>query len=541
MAEQEFVYALDFSGARMIEVDEKHNCAYLINNSKFLVKHMLPCSNILTFEQTFQRIAVSYDSCVAFGTCGNEVLEISFENMKTTLIDSSLFGPLQLVEYFLLSEDGEFLFVIIEHKITKLEVKSFIVTKNFVEIEEFSVIKEINKKIYVLGVNFVSIVEFDGTKTKIDLNAISPSDIVVLNDAFYVSHQENITCIKNSLVLFTEKTKQADIIQIFTIKSDELLSISKTSAKVWITSDFKETRVYEFLNPIKRACLNKEKNLMFAIVANKTDSIEGYFIPDFVKFTTIKTSFTLNSIFLTDNEKFIILEGKNIHRLVNPAGGSFNIAASVIDSNKIKKCVNGTIDKYDPALDNWFIFPYGLNALHCYAYYNKFSLLRSSLENKTAFISSVIGDPLSIVLDKNYRECANIILSCLRTRVVDDFYALKCLEDKIPELNRKSFKGLDELYDSCFVLNTKTNLPGFCAESTELPKIRLSPIIGISEFLEGPELLGKSVRVEYYTTTIGLSFNVGSKESIDFLRSLKECENSDIFKTRFIKEALNMK
>ena len=341
--------------------------------------------------------------------------------------------------------------------------------------------------------------------------------------------------------MFTEKTKQADIIQIFTIKSDELLSISETSAKVWITSDFKETRVYEFLNPIKRACLNKEKNLMFAIVANKTDSIEGYFIPDFVKFTTIKTSFTLNSIFLTDNEKFIILEGKNIHRLVNPAGGSFNIAASVIDSNKIKKCVNGTIDKYDPALDNWFIFPYGLNALHCYAYYNKFSLLRSSLENKTAFISSVIGDPLSIVLDKNYRECANIILSCLRTRVVDDFYALKCLESKIPELNRKSFKGLDELYDSCFVLNTKTNLPGFCAESTELPKIRLSPIIGISEFLEGPELLGKSVRVEYYTTTIGLSFNVGSKESIDFLRSLKECENSDIFKTRFIKEALNMK
>ena len=510
-----------------------------------MIQHMLPCSNILTLYKSLEKTSFVSSLSVGYGRYDNDIFEITVENLKTNQVSTSFLQDLEYyVKEFFLSEDGRHLYVVSDYKLSRLELESLKIEKYYAEIEEFTSIKEIDQKIYVLGDNFVIIIAFDGTKTKIDLNALNPSDVVVLNDALYVTHQENITCISNNSVAFTENTNQDDIIQIFTIKSDELLSISETSAKVWITSDFKETRVYEFQSPVKKTCLNKEKNLLFAIVSDQTDdtdSIEGYFIPDFIKFTTIKTSFTLNSIFLTDNEKFIMLEGNNTYRLVNPAGGSFNIAASVIDSEKIKKCVNGTIDKYDPALDNWFIFPYGLNALHCYAYYNKFSLLRSSLENKTAFISSVIGDPLSIVLDKNYRECANIILSCLRTRVVNDFYALKCLEDKIPELNRKSFKGLDELYDSCFVLNTNTNLPGFCAESAVLPKQRLSSIIGMSGFLEGSDLSGKSVRIEYYTTTIGLSFNVGSKESIDFLRSLKECENSDIFKTRFIKEVLNMK
>ena len=273
------------------------------------------------------------------------------------------------------------------------------------------------------------------------------------------------------------------------------------------------------------------------------NGVKGFLLPNFIEFFDIDVQARVEKIQLANDQKYIMgtLSDNNLISIINPAGRNFNISANYLDASKAISIVKGQLNDYDPKCDNWFIFPYGINALHCYTYHNKYQLLKCSLENNGAYITSTLGDLITIALKKNYRECINVILSSLRSRVVNDFYALQCIEDKIIQLNCGSYKGLDELYEACFVLDSKTDLPAFCSEITKLPKLRLSSIIDIAPFLNDEELSESAARIEYYTSTIGLNFTIGSKDSISFLRSLQECENTDIFYTRFIKEALEMK
>ena len=189
--------------------------------------------------------------------------------------------------------------------------------------------------------------------------------------------------------------------------------------------------------------------------------------------------------------------------------------------------------------DKWIISPAMVNSLHFYAYEDKTSLIKTAMTANSPFLNSVIGTPLEISMSTGNTGTTNTILRQLRKRVSSDVYALETLEGKMKEINLKGYKGLKKLYDACLIPITE-GLPGTCAKSVSLPVIKYASSFNLSP----KDIIGEAegnTRIAFFTSTIRMNLEIGSKESIDFLESLSACPNTDIFKTKFIQTLLEGK
>ena len=504
--EQEFVYGTQIEDVSAMEIDEKNNCAYLSNRTNFFYRHTLPSSNYVSIPGLDAKSSTVFsDKGTGFSISYNEASIIDVENLSYRTIEHEY--QFDSESKYCYSESQKCVYANFNAELNKLSNENLEVLVSIDFPSSINELKEINNKLYVLEEERLSVVDFEVERviSTVILPGASLGQITEINSTLIVSHGNAISCIHEGIVSYTQTNAHSSrIIGLFESSKGELISISSDCAKLWLVSPFKEIRVHKFSFNVECVCISQTRNWIYVGSENK---IIGYLLPDFVEFFKIGVSEEVSKISLLANEQYIVVcAGSSVYRIINPAGGDFNVSSSYIDAEKIIKTVKGQVSEYDPKQDKWIIFPYGLNALHCYTFYNQSQILNQSLANKGAYITSTLGDPISIALNKNYRECANTILTNLRFRVAEDFYALSCIEDKLAQLNKGSYKGLDELYDACFVLNSNTGHPNFCSETTVLPKTRISPIIGIAPFLEGTDLTEKSVRVEYYTTTLGISF-----------------------------------
>lgn len=194
--------------------------------------------------------------------------------------------------------------------------------------------------------------------------------------------------------------------------------------------------------------------------------------------------------------------------------------------------------------DEWILCPSMVNSLHFYADENKKSEIKQALYANSPYLNSQIGTPLDVSLTKGNSETTNIILSQLKRRVKDDINALETLADidKLISLNSKGFKSLDEFYNGCLTTVYDPSYPSNCAGSLSLPVIKLGKNFNLSPIdLIGDAIQGDDTGISFLTSTIRMNLTPGSTESIDFLKSLIECTNTDIFKTKFIQVVLNDK
>ena len=544
--EQEFVYECHFEKVTSIVIDEKNNFAYLLNSSSNMYRHLLPNSNYLPFPRVISGEFSNMSEHGYYVSKKGSLVKVNTSKMEIEILSNENFHIKNIYGYCM-SDTDSCIFIMHDDKITKFsddtltELSSIDITKDNTYLTKCNLMKVVNSRLYIIDFGIFCFTDFDKKRLDIiNITDINPQAITEIKGIIYINNGPLIIKIHRKKIIRSGVGHKSDIIHLFSSNLNELVSLTKNSAKLWLCSPLIEVRVHHFDHEIFSACMSESKTQLFI---GTWDKIKGYFLPNFVEFFSIDTESDAHKIQLAFGQKYIIgtLKNNKLIRIINPAGRNFSISANYLDANKAIKIVEGKLDEYDPKCDNWFIFPYGINALHCYTYHNKYQLLKCSLENNGAYITSTLGDLITIALKKNYRECINVILSSLRSRVVNDFYALQCIEDKIIQLNCGSYKGLDELYEACFVLDSKTDLPAFCSEITKLPKLRLSSIIDIAPFLNDEELSESAARIEYYTSTIGLNFTIGSKDSINFLRSLQECENTEIFYTKFIKEVLKMK
>ena len=220
---------------------------------------------------------------------------------------------------------------------------------------------------------------------------------------------------------------------------------------------------------------------------------------------------------------------------------------------------------------SWVIGPYTLNLSHLFAFRNLNDLLKQELVNKGMYLQSDFGFPINITLEKDNIESSGVIIAELRKRIENDIYALESLNDVITQLNEKGFKGLDELYKACLVPNFEINTIN-CDESESLPIVifTTSPLISEDKFEfksdvakavkekqnpqisiaeegkkgqvavkseEGDKKEVKNQRVKFFRSCLRLNLALGSSDSIKFLNSIMDCQNTDIFETKYIKSS----
>ncbi|OMJ86983.1 hypothetical protein SteCoe_11380 [Stentor coeruleus] len=265
-----------------------------------------------------------------------------------------------------------------------------------------------------------------------------------------------------------------------------------------------------------------------------------YNLPSFRCMTKLNYKSHSQRFAVDGDEKYFIVS--NDHGVYRTKGGIASDSPMIIDDHidipQIRRFLHGERKRLVDNKDSWVIAPYMVNSLHYYADENNKKDLKNAMNNNSPYIKSSLGTPLDIALLKGNTEAAGTIIAKLKARVIDNNYALETLSDCLCELNKKGFKGLDELYNECLIKSPE-KLPVACADDVSLPIVSYSLTMKVNpENFIGQGISEGGKRVTFLISTIRMNLEVGSKESIDFLESLLECSNTEVFKTKFIKTIL---
>ena len=104
--------------------------------------------------------------------------------------------------------------------------------------------------------------------------------------------------------------------------------------------------------------------------------------------------------------------------------------------------------KYNPIMNNYAIFPYNINILHFYAYYNLPLYLEKALKDGgTIFPTNTDYTVLSIAVKKNLMNCIAVIVRYLKKNSKFNPFLASCITDRVlQKLNKLGHSNLHILY-----------------------------------------------------------------------------------------------
>jgi WD40 repeat protein len=377
----------------------------------------------------------------------------------------------------------------------------------------------------------------------------SEISVIKSNDAFVVSGDESgdiyVHIIDNWLLHahFTSHKQSVKYIE-FINNGEEIITISHDKKCIfWSLNEKVKLKDHELEEEADSSVLSKDQKSF--ILSTNTGNVHVYNLPSFKLINTLHYKSTCNQrLILDSNENYLIVSNdEGIFRTKSPVSPenptiisqNINIPELIIFLKDIKK---GSDEKNN----NWIIAPFMVNSMHYYSFENLKTQLRKAFMSKSDYLNSVAGTPLDISLKKGNIEATGVIISHLKLRVKEDKFALETLSDCIIDLNKGGFKGLDELYTDSLVICSQDDLPESTTGDIKLPQIKygLTAVIDPLTFGVSKESLGEK-KITFLISTIRLNLELGSSESIEFLESLLECSNTEIFKTKFIQTILNDK
>ncbi|CAG9315429.1 unnamed protein product [Blepharisma stoltei] len=203
------------------------------------------------------------------------------------------------------------------------------------------------------------------------------------------------------------------------------------------------------------------------------------------------------------------------------------------------------IPEHNPMMDQWVILPHLLTAPHFYALVNLHSYLKRSLESEFKVVESSFGETsLSIALSNKHRECRNIIIKAMIKNYKGNPFSLSSLtKECFIDLNNEGFRFLVKLYDLIYRRCNGFNLPKECSSKIVTPIFYHSNEIVpyLNNFFIDSNEKGSEKQIFFMHCIVPFNTQTGSQESIDFLKSVIESPNSDIFRTKFVQAMLNDK
>lgn len=250
------------------------------------------------------------------------------------------------------------------------------------------------------------------------------------------------------------------------------------------------------------------------------------------------------TVFIEDNAmacNSLRIVGRNL-------GSPHRFMKFVMDSQKDQSKV-----EYDMSHNHWLIAPYMIGPAHILAYTNRFAELSRGLflaETKCGFFSTIKNEnPLSICIDKEYKNCIDICLKYMKLQMQgsetspSNSRAYYPLENCLTQLNLIDYPYIVKLYDSLFVESSANYLPRFCLHETELPTLYFSDHLTlIPEELVPKENFSNTGRpIVFSYSTFPLDLDIGTDGSIEFMKSLLECSHQEIYRSALVKEYLQYK
>ena len=298
------------------------------------------------------------------------------------------------------------------------------------------------------------------------------------------------------------------------------LSLSRDSQFIFTQHENKLIMIWSFPDKqiLGEIC---RKNKIFSLAVSKNN--EWIAISSQNKLVILKSPLSEFLDYTVVPYKYSFLFKSQVYRLLNGNYGSI-----------IHDCLDGVI------------LPWNINLMHIISHMNYPKLLKVAISKGTKFLGSYQGEtPLTVSLHRRSKLCAEILIKRIPKELLKiNSGIFEYLGEILSELNKSSLRSLPFLYDEAFPIVTNQALPKFGRFISRPPIIKLSnsPIIDSTLFLKGEsseELV--EVEIEFRQSMLKLNLSKGSIDSIRFIKSLKQCQNADVFCSELVKVILMYK
>ncbi|OMJ74992.1 hypothetical protein SteCoe_25949 [Stentor coeruleus] len=325
-----------------------------------------------------------------------------------------------------------------------------------------------------------------------------------------------------------------------------IASHSDFSTNIWVISKMIKihTMRQENLLDIK---FPKNSTILFSLYET---SIKGFSIPSLVSCFAIRLHKSASKFCFNSDESEITVFNKDSISIYKSPQHCHRIRIfgelKYLNYfyNQIGKLVNGKFEKHDSKMNHLIIEPFHVNMMHLYAYLDKPKFLKQCFEENVGFFPSASGfSPLDICLEMAFEETIDLMYIEIKKLSRRNPLFLSILENSLVRLNSNSYANVHRFYKLAIYKTIDTRLPHFYKSKRKLPIIIFTPnvLAHKSSFMPNGEYSNDGVELSFTQTYFRINMIPGSKESLEFIKSIIESSNESLFTTEFIRTILSEK
>ncbi|OMJ92789.1 hypothetical protein SteCoe_4425 [Stentor coeruleus] len=331
---------------------------------------------------------------------------------------------------------------------------------------------------------------------------------------------------------------------------DRLLALSTIYEKVYIWNIEQRSCIYTFTITECRcsdiAFTQDNKYFLIINCENESSQLLFYTLEGFCLMSTMTISNMCLSFQLINMEKYIAFaDGSQIYIQENPLKSESLYISSPYKAYPIEFCKyvsdisKGFNTPYQSEMNKYTIFPYYMNILHFYAYFNLTEHLQQALESCNSTIITRSGlEIMSISLQKGLFDNIKIILKYILKNLEYNPYIACFIENSFIELTKESCAELDNFYHAIFFRSSEKSLPKI-GETQDL--LYKSQYFEVNPLLMLIEKNTESHTIAFYQSALQIYCEIGSTQSINYLESLVSTGNKEIFRSKLVEYILKDK
>jgi hypothetical protein len=299
-------------------------------------------------------------------------------------------------------------------------------------------------------------------------------------------------------------------------------------------------------------CLSSDNAYLFVQTGKKF--INMWSVPDKQELISLYEQNDLTALSLSPDKRWLVYtSGAKIFMVKSPLNrdNSYTVLPytySYLFKVLIHRILNNDKSQKNTLFSTYFICPYNVSLLHILTFASHNKMLKTAIKHGAKFFKTRSGEtPLSIALSRKSKICAEILIKMFCSDDLSEKpYIFEYLKGLLPVLNLSSLPSLHILYEHAFNIEQSPELPTFGTFVKSPPVLLMSDTIKIDPHLFIPvkqeidHTLTDS-EVEFRRSQLSIDLSPGSKKCIQFMRSLLQCSNTEIFRTEFIKTLLKYK
>jgi WD40 repeat protein len=316
---------------------------------------------------------------------------------------------------------------------------------------------------------------------------------------------------------------------------------------IWSTQTKTHLKQVNLKNAVEGLALSQDSSKLFFSHSNK---LEIWNMDNFSKCSEMTEKFQITAFALRAKDSEVLIANPAYIKIIdNPlASNEFSLYGHYEGQSRLvqylHKIFQGERPKYDESMNNWLIEPYHINLLHVYAFYNLTKHLERAIRSGGTFFPSRGNyTALSISVDKKLQDCVECLFENFKAQADNEPFVFYYFSSTLAALNKSSYPKLHLFYEMVYRKSLAPHLPKFCSDSVSLPIRTYSEHLFVDkeEMMPDQYYGRKEVAIEFYQSFVQLPIQFGSSESLEFMRSLIDCKNIDIFSSNLIRKFLEDK